>query len=89
MSINTLLPSFIKKYDNTVIAPCNPKDIRYCEDNNGLSVYILNYVVRLSNGRVKPMKDTFHSYKEAYVRVNEVRTFQGFDKLPPFKPYKG
>lgn len=89
MSINTLMDYKKLKKNRvtarTVIAPCNPRDIRYCENRK---MYVVNYVLK-TGGVVKGYRISFKSYSDAYTQMNTARTQQGFQALPPFKKYQG
>jgi len=87
MSINTIMnyKKIKQRKDRTVIAPCNPKDIKYCSIRNE---YAVNYLVKIDN-RCKAITLFFHSYEQAYIQMNIARKLQGFKKLPTFKTYKG
>ena len=85
MSINTLLDySKIRKERNrTIIAPANPRDIRYSDGK-----YFINYVVCV-DGRIKAISLPFSTYAKAYAQMNEARVLQGFQPLSALKEYKG
>ena len=73
----------LKPMGRTIIAPCNPKDIRYHDGK-----YFVNYVL-MSSGEAKPHTLSFKSYANAYLAMNSARLTQGFKALPPFKTYRG
>ena len=71
------------KRDTTVIAPANPRDIRYSDGK-----YYVNFVICVNN-KVRPNTVAFDTYPKAYAYMNQARVWQGFKPLSDLKEYKG
>ena len=86
MSINTFMkyPASNKNRYKTIITPCNPRDIKFYAGK-----YYVNYVLLNAYGEATPRRVSFKTYSNAYLAMNEARVTQGFQKLPPFKPFRG
>jgi hypothetical protein len=87
MSINSVIkyPKPRPHYNRTIIAPCNPIDIKYCSTKK---VYIVNYLLKTGH-LLRAYRISFKSYADAYTQMNTARIQQGFQTLPPFKKYQG
>ena len=85
MSLNSIMNyKAFKRASKPVIAPCNPKDIKFHDGK-----YFVNFVLLTLQGHITPHTISFKSYANAYLKMNQARKLQGFKALPPFKPYRG